>query len=134
MKLLLTHVPLARRTYYGARALARLQELVEVTLHEGDAPLDPRGVIAAAHDADLIIADRSTAVPGEIFASLPGLRVVMRSAVDIRNIDVARRRDHALGIERGVALVQCDLDQFLQAGECPRAVVLPPGQRHVSEK
>ena len=67
MKLLLTHVPLSRKNYYGARALARLQELVEVTLHEGDAPLDPRGVIAAARDVDFIIADRSTAVPGEIF-------------------------------------------------------------------
>ncbi|MDP1908019.1 MAG: hydroxyacid dehydrogenase, partial [Hyphomicrobium sp.] len=89
MKLLLTHVPLSRRNYYGARALGRLQELVEVTLHEGDAPLDPQGVIAAARDVDFIIADRSTAVPGEIFASLPKLRVVMRSAVDIRNIDVA---------------------------------------------
>ena len=89
MKLLLTHVPLSRKNYYGARALARLQELVEVTLHEGDAPLDPRGVIAAARDVDFIIADRSTAVPGAIFASLPGLKVVMRSAVDIRNIDVA---------------------------------------------
>ncbi len=89
MKLLLTHVPLSRQNYYGARALARLQELVEVTLHEGDAPLDPSGVIAAARDVDFIIADRSTAVPGEIFAALPKLRVVMRSAVDIRNIDVA---------------------------------------------
>jgi D-3-phosphoglycerate dehydrogenase / 2-oxoglutarate reductase len=89
MKLLLTHVPLSRKNYYGVRALARLQELVEVTLHEGDAPLDPSGVIAAARDVDLIIADRSTPVPGEIFAALPGLKVVMRSAVDIRNIDVA---------------------------------------------
>ncbi|OFX04638.1 MAG: hydroxyacid dehydrogenase [Alphaproteobacteria bacterium RIFCSPHIGHO2_12_FULL_66_14] len=88
MKLLLTHMPLSRRNYYGARALGRLQELVEVKLHEGDAPLDPRGVIAAARDVDFIIADRSTPVPGEIFASLPKLRVVMRSAVDIRNIDV----------------------------------------------
>jgi D-3-phosphoglycerate dehydrogenase len=89
MRLLLTHVPLARRQYYGARALARLQELVEVVLHEGDAPLDPKGLIAAAGGVDLIIADRATAVPGEVFAGLPGLRVVMRSAIDIRNIDVA---------------------------------------------
>ena len=89
MKLLLTHVPLARRQYYGARALARLQALVEVTLHEGDAPLDPAGVIAAARDVDFIIADRSTPVPGEVFTALPGLKVVMRSAVDIRNVDVA---------------------------------------------
>ncbi len=89
MKLLLTHVPQARRQYYGARALARLQELVEVTLHEGEAPLDPAGVIAMARGVDFIIADRSTPVPGEVFAGLPGLKVVMRSAIDIRNIDVA---------------------------------------------
>jgi D-3-phosphoglycerate dehydrogenase len=46
VRLLLTHVPLARRQYYGARALARLHELVEVVLHEGDAPLDPAGLNA----------------------------------------------------------------------------------------
>ena len=46
-------------------------------------------MIAAAREADFIIADRATPVPGEIFASLPGLKVVMRSAIDIRNIDVA---------------------------------------------
>ena len=58
-------------------------------LHEGDAPLDAKGVIAAAKDADLIIADRATPMPAEIFDSLPRLKVVMRSAIDIRNIDVA---------------------------------------------
>lgn len=89
MKLLLTHVPQARRQYYGARALKRLQELVDVVLHEGDAPLDSAGVIAMARGMDFIIADRSTPVPAEVFAGLPGLRVVMRSAIDIRNIDLA---------------------------------------------
>jgi D-3-phosphoglycerate dehydrogenase len=89
MKLLLTHVPLARRQYYGARALARLQELVEVVLHDGEAPLDPKGVVAAAREADFIIADRATPVPAVVFESLPELKVVMRSAIDIRNIDVA---------------------------------------------
>jgi D-3-phosphoglycerate dehydrogenase len=89
MKLLLTHVPQARRQYYGARALARLQELVEVVLHEGDAPLDAAGLIGMGRGVDFIIADRSTAVPGEVFENLPGLRVVMRSAIDIRNVDVA---------------------------------------------
>jgi len=89
MKLLLTHAPLARTTYYGATALERLRTLVDVVLHQGDAPLDPKGVIAAAKDADYIIADRATAVPAEVFAALPKLRVVMRSAIDIRNIDVA---------------------------------------------
>ena len=89
MKLLLTHVPLSRQNYYGPRALARLQELVDVTLHEADAPLDPAGLIAAAKDCDYIIADRSTPVPAVVFESLPRLKVVMRSAIDIRNIDVA---------------------------------------------
>ena len=89
MKLLLTHVPQARAQYYGTKALAQLQALVDVVLHEGATPLDPKGVIAAAKDADFVIADRSTPVPAEIFAGLPKLRVVMRSAVDIRNIDVA---------------------------------------------
>ncbi len=89
MRLLLTHVPLARRQYYGAPALSRLQELVEVTLNDGDAPLDPQGLIAAAREVDFIVADRATAVPAAVFESLPRLRVVMRSAIDIRNIDVA---------------------------------------------
>ena len=88
-KLLLTHVPQARRQYYGARALAHLRELVEVVLHEGETPLDPQGLIAMARGTDFIIVDRATAVPAEVFAGLPGLRVVMRSAIDIRNIDVA---------------------------------------------
>ncbi len=87
MKLLLTHVPQARQQYYGARALARLGELVEVVLHEGAAPLDAAGLVAAAHDCDFIIADRATAVPAEVFAGLPKLKVVMRSAIDVRNID-----------------------------------------------
>ncbi len=82
-------MPQARRQYYGARALKRLQELVDVVLHEGDAPLDSAGVIAMARGTAFIIADRSTPIPAEVFAGLPGLRVVMRSAIDIRNIDVA---------------------------------------------
>jgi D-3-phosphoglycerate dehydrogenase len=88
MRLLLTHVPQARQQYYGARALGRLQELVEVVLHEGDTPLDAEGVIARARDVDFIIADRTTAMPGEIFAGLPQLKAAMRTAIDIRNIDV----------------------------------------------
>jgi D-3-phosphoglycerate dehydrogenase len=88
-KLLLSHAPLARRQYYGTRALTRLQELVEVVLHEGAAPLDAQGVIGMARGVDFIVADRATAIPALVFESLPGLRAVMRSAIDIRNIDVA---------------------------------------------
>jgi D-3-phosphoglycerate dehydrogenase len=59
MRLLLTHVPQARQQYYGTQALAQLQKLVKVVLHEGAAPLDPAGLIAAAHDVDYIIGVRN---------------------------------------------------------------------------
>jgi D-3-phosphoglycerate dehydrogenase len=75
VRLLLTHVPLARRQYYGARALARLQELVEVTLHEGEAPLDPKGLIAAAGDVDLIVADRARRCRAKSSPACPGFRL-----------------------------------------------------------
>jgi len=88
VKLLLTHTPQSRRQYYGAKPLELLRGLVDLTTHEGDAPLDPQGLISAARDADLVIVDRSTAVPAEVFAGLPKVRAVMRTAVDIRNIDV----------------------------------------------
>lgn len=88
MKLLLTHTPQSRRQYYGAKPLELLRGLVDLTTHEGDTPLDPVGLISAAQDVDLVIVDRSTPVPAEVFAGLPDVRAVMRTAVDIRNIDV----------------------------------------------
>lgn len=88
MKLLLTHTPQSRRQYYGARPLELLRGLVDLKTHEGDTPLDPAGLIAAAKDVDLVIVDRSTPVPGEVFAGFPKVHAVMRTAVDIRNIDV----------------------------------------------
>ena len=114
-KLLLTHAPLARRQYYGTRALTRLQELVEVVLHEGEVPLDPQDVIAMARGVDFIVADRATAIPAIVFESLPGLRVVMRSAIDIRNIDVAA------ATKAGVLVTQAE------AGFVPSVVELTLG-------
>ncbi|MCG7361473.1 NAD(P)-binding domain-containing protein [Roseomonas sp. ACRSG] len=89
MKVLLTHTPRMREQYYGARALAELQALAEVILHGEDAPLTPEGLAAAAAGADLVIADRLTTGPAEIFPRLPRLRAFLRCAVDIRNIDTA---------------------------------------------
>lgn len=114
-KLLLTHAPLARRQYYGTRALTRLQGLVEVVLHEGEAPLDPQGVIGMARGVDFIVADRATAIPAIVFESLPGLRAVMRSAIDIRNIDVAA------ATKAGVLVTQAE------AGFVPSVVELTLG-------
>ena len=88
MKILLTHTPQARRQYYGERSLNGLQALAQVVLHEADEALDAAGLIDAARDVDIIVADRLTEAPAEIFAGLPKLRAVVRCAVDIRNIDV----------------------------------------------
>ncbi len=89
MKILLTHTPQARAQYYGERSLSGLQAIAQVQLHQGDNALDAFGLIAAAQDVDVIVADRLTAGPSEIFPRLPKLRAFVRCAVDIRNVDVS---------------------------------------------
>jgi D-3-phosphoglycerate dehydrogenase / 2-oxoglutarate reductase len=88
VKVLLTHTPQARAQYYGERSLNGLQAIADVQLHQSDNALDAFGLIAAAGDVDIIVADRLTAGPSEIFPRLPKLRAFVRCAVDIRNIDV----------------------------------------------
>ena len=88
MKILLTHTPQARSQYYSERSLKGLQEIAPVKLHEVSDALDAAGLIEAARDVDIIVADRLTAGPGEIFPALPKLRAFVRCAVDISNVDV----------------------------------------------
>ena len=88
MKVLLTHTPQSRAQYYGERSLKGLQTIADVKLHQAEAALDAIGLIAAAADVDIVVADRLTAGPSEIFPRLPKLRAFVRCAVDIRNIDV----------------------------------------------
>jgi D-3-phosphoglycerate dehydrogenase / 2-oxoglutarate reductase len=88
VKVLLTHTPQSRVQYYGERSLNGLQAVARVKLHESNDALDAAGLIEAARDVDIIVADRLTAGPGEIFPALPKLRAFVRCAVDIRNIDV----------------------------------------------
>jgi D-3-phosphoglycerate dehydrogenase / 2-oxoglutarate reductase len=89
VRVLLTPTPDFRRQYYGDRALAGLRAIADVKLHEGAEVLDAAGLVAAAQDVDIIVADRVTEGRGEIFPKLPKLRAMVRCAVDIRNIDVA---------------------------------------------
>jgi D-3-phosphoglycerate dehydrogenase len=89
VKVLLAHTPQMRRDYYGERSLNGLRAVADVRLHEGDIALDAAALVTAAEDVDIILADRMTAGPGEIFPRLPKLRAFVRCAVDIRNIDVA---------------------------------------------
>jgi D-3-phosphoglycerate dehydrogenase len=88
MKVLLTHTPQSRAQYYGERSLNGLQAIAQVKLHESNDAIDAAGLIEAARDIDIIVADRLTAGPSEIFPALPNLRAFVRCAVDIRNIDV----------------------------------------------
>jgi D-3-phosphoglycerate dehydrogenase len=69
--------------------LKGLRDVADVKLHEGADALDAAGLVTAARDVDIIVADRVTEGRGEIFPQLPKLRAVVRCAVDIRNIDVA---------------------------------------------
>ena len=89
MKVLLTATPDFRRQYYGERALSGLQAIADVKLHEGSKALDAAGLVKAAADVDIIVADRVTEGRADIFPQLPKLRAMVRCAVDIRNIDVA---------------------------------------------
>jgi D-3-phosphoglycerate dehydrogenase / 2-oxoglutarate reductase len=89
LKVLLTPTSDFRRQYYGDRALQGLQAIADVKLHEGADALDAAGLVKAAQDVDIIVADRVTEGRGEIFPKLPKLRAMVRCAVDIRNIDVA---------------------------------------------
>jgi D-3-phosphoglycerate dehydrogenase len=88
MKVLLTHTPQSRAQYYGERSLGGLRAIAQVKLHESNDALDAAGLIEAAREVDIIVADRLTAGPGAIFPALPNLRAFVRCAVDIRNIDV----------------------------------------------
>jgi D-3-phosphoglycerate dehydrogenase len=107
VKILLTHTPQARAQYYGERSLNGLQAIADVKLHQGDVALDALGLIAAASDVDIIVADRLTAGPSEIFPRLPKLRAFVRCAVDIRNIDVdAASRAGVLVTQAGPGFVQ----------------------------
>ena len=89
VRVLLTHTPQARRQYYGERSLNGLRALAQVILHEAGDALDAAGLTEAARDVDIIVADRLTEGPGEVFLRLPRLRAFVRCAVDIRNVDVA---------------------------------------------
>ncbi len=88
LRVLLTHTPPTLRKYYGARAVAELRTMAELTLHEGSDALRPAELVAAASDVDVIMADRLTAGPAIVFDKLPRLKAFLRCAVDIRNIDV----------------------------------------------
>ncbi len=88
MKILLTHAPEMRANYYGDDALNGLRSLGDLTLVDSVTALTLEELIGLASGVDVIVADRLTRGPAQMFARLPHLRAFVRCAVDIRNIDV----------------------------------------------
>ncbi len=87
-RILLTHTPDMRANYYGPRALAGLQALGDVVMHEGASPLTAAEIVRLAQGCRLIVSDRNTPGYGEIFGQLPDTLAFLRCAVDIRTIDI----------------------------------------------
>jgi D-3-phosphoglycerate dehydrogenase len=92
--------------YFGARALARLRALSQVSqvkLNPEPRELSTDELAAAARGCDIIIAYRQTPAPRRLFAALPELAAMVRCAVDIRTIDVAAASEHGVLVTQASA-------------------------------
>lgn len=88
-RIFLTHIPDMLANYYGPRAVEALKKLGEVRINPGADVLDARALAKAAQGCEIVVSDRQTPGPAEVFAAMPDLVAFLRCAVDIRNIDVA---------------------------------------------
>lgn len=88
-RLALTHTPQMRANYYGDRALAGLQTLGDVVMHEGADMIGDGALVDLASKCDILITDRATPLDAARIARLDAVAAILRVAVDIRNIDVA---------------------------------------------
>ena len=87
-RIFLTHTSEMFEGFYGAGALEGLQQLGTVVRNPTGDALDADGIIAHARGCSIIVSDRQTPGPAEIFAGLPELVAFLRCAVDIRTVDV----------------------------------------------
>ena len=99
----LTHSPDMLANYYGARALAALRKHATVKLNETGRVLDARALAEAARGCEIIVSDRQTAGPAELFPLLPDLVAFLRVAIDIRNIDVQAASAHGVLVTHATA-------------------------------
>jgi D-3-phosphoglycerate dehydrogenase / 2-oxoglutarate reductase len=88
LRVFLAHTPEMFEGYYGARALAALQEHAEVVRNPGATVLTGAALAEAARGCQVIVADRATPGSPETFAAAPDLVAFLRVAVDISTIDV----------------------------------------------
>ena len=95
-KIFLTHVPDMLENYYGERALAAMRKLGEVRLNITGKVLDVKALAEAAKGCEIIVSDRQTPGPAELFPLAPDVCAFLRVAVDIRNIDVDAASKHGV--------------------------------------
>ncbi|MBV9347372.1 MAG: hydroxyacid dehydrogenase, partial [Pseudolabrys sp.] len=87
-RIFLSHIPDMLENYYGQRPLAALRKLGDVKLNETGKVLDAAALAREAKGCDIIITDRQTPGPAQVFPLLPDCVAFLRVAIDIRNIDV----------------------------------------------
>lgn len=97
---LVTHPTDRLATYFGAPALAQLQQWASVKLNPQAQDWRTAELIAAAQGCDVLIAYRQTVLDAEFFAAVPHLLAVVRCAVDIRSIDVAAASQQGILVTR----------------------------------
>ena len=87
----MTHNEAVLQNYFGKDALAKLQQLGEVSYCRQASEPSIQEIIQQASACDILVSYRIPAIPAELIDALPHLKAICRVAVDIRNIDV----DHA---------------------------------------
>jgi D-3-phosphoglycerate dehydrogenase len=110
---LVTHTPGALANYFGDRAIATLESFADVRRHPDEQPLDTARLIEAAGDCDVVIADRRTEGPADVFRALPRLVAFARCAVDIRNIDVTAASAAGVLVTRASAGFMASVSEWI---------------------
>lgn len=110
---LITHPAPRLAMYLGERALHQLQQVAQVRLNPLDVDLAGPALVEAAQGCDVILAYRQTPVDAGVFSALPGLRAVVRCAMDIRTIDVAAASAHGVLVTRASAGFMASVSEWI---------------------
>ena len=103
-RILLPHPVESLRQLFGTESLRLLGDLGELRLNESGAAWDRDRLLAEAREADILHSFGSTAADAAFFEAVAGsrLRAFCRSAVDIRNIDLAAATRAGILVTHGV--------------------------------
>lgn len=84
----MTHHRDALDRQFGVGMLEALRELADVRSNPLPRPLACAELVEHAAGCEIVISDRATAAPREVFERLPDLVAFERVAVDVRNVDI----------------------------------------------